>query len=197
MTQRSGARKSLLLNQSLMAYRCSSVDLPLWLAGTPLLPRERVFAGRVARFQRGYFAVLHDELIDHVRELRGSELEALNGKQLDGRSSRECQRETGAGLVEHFKFNLGRSHVSARELFEQGRIKRLGLAREDDFSLIQRNHRVINVSLRVRPEVNGELAVLLIVGRVKTVVMKVAHRKLEFVKSELQRVVLEPDLENA
>src|SRR6266446_4684556 len=185
MTQRSGARKSLLLNQSLMAYRCSSVGLPLWLAGTPLLPRERILAGRVARFQRGYFAVLHDELIDHVRELRGPELEALDGNQLDGRSAREDQRETGAGLVEHLKLNFGRGHVSAREFFEQRRIKCLGLAGENNFGLIQRDHRVINVSLRVGPEINGELAVLFVIRGAKAVVMKVAHGKLEFVKSEL------------
>jgi len=51
--------------------------------------------------------------------------------------------------------------------------------------------------LWVRPEVNRELAVLFVVGRVKPVVVEVAQRKLEFVKTELQGVTLESDFENA
>src|SRR5207245_2612242 len=163
----------------------------------PLLPREGEFPGRVARLQRGHFAIFHDELIDDIRELRRPELETLEGNQLDGRSAREGERKTRSELIEHFKFNLSWSHVSARELFEQRRIKRLRLARENDFGLIQRDHRIINVSLRIRAEVNRELPVLLVIRRVKPVVMKAAHRKLEFVKSELQRVTLDPDFENA
>src|SRR5260370_7632158 len=62
---------------------------------------------------------------------------------------------------------------------------------------MQRDHGAINVSLRVRPEVEGEPAILFVVGSVKPVVMEVAHWKLEFVKTELQRVTLEPDFENA
>src|SRR5260370_31186123 len=62
---------------------------------------------------------------------------------------------------------------------------------------MQRDHGAINVSLRVRPEVEGEPAILFVVGSVKPVVMEVAHWKLEFVKTELQRVTFEPDFENA
>src|SRR5260370_41249130 len=85
----------------------------------------------------------------------------------------------------------------ASKFFEQRRIQRLGLACENDFGLIQRNHRAINVSLRVRPEVNGELAVLLVTGCVKPVVMKVAHWKLEFMRSALHRVTLAAPLANS
>src|SRR5207253_2665509 len=162
-----------------------------------LLAREGEFAGRVARFQRAYFAILHDELIDDIGELRGPELKPFERNQLDGRSAREGKRKTGSGLIKHFKFDLGRSHVSAREFFEYRRVERLGLAGENDFGLIQRNHRAINVPLRVRPEVDGELAVLLVIGRVKTVVMEVTEWEIERVKTELQRVALEPDFKNA
>src|SRR5216684_5293409 len=161
------------------------------------LPREGEFAGGVTLLQGSHLAVLYDELPNVIRELRGPELEALDGDQLLGRSTGKGERKTSAGLVEHLEFDLGRSHVISRQFFEQRRVQRLGLAREHDFTLIQRDHRTIDVSLRVRPEVKGELAILLVIRRVKTVVMEVAHRKLEFVKAELQRVTFEPDFEDA
>src|SRR5258708_17712349 len=100
-------------------------------------------------------------------------------------------------MIQHLKCTLGASHMHASKFFEQRRIQRLGLACENDFGLIQRNHRAINVSLRVRPEVNGELPVLLVIRCVKSVVMKVARCKLQFMKSEFQRVTLESAFENA
>ena len=44
-----------------------------------LLAREGEFAGGVALLQSGDFAVLHDELPNVIRELRGPELETLDG----------------------------------------------------------------------------------------------------------------------
>src|SRR5882724_7286293 len=127
---------------------------PLRLYGRPrLLPREGEFALRVTLLQSGYLAVLHDELPNVIRELRRPELEPLDGDQLLGRSARKGERETSAGLVEHLKFDLGRSDVVSRQFFEQRRVQRFGLAREHDFALIQRDHRAIDVSLRVRPKV--------------------------------------------
>src|SRR5436189_126504 len=170
----------------------------LWLClSVPLLPREGEFAGRVALLQRGHFAILHDELINNIPELRCPELEPLDGNELDGRSARERKRKTGSRLIEYFKFNFGRSRVSASQLFEQRRVQRRGLAREYNFRRIQRYHRAINVALRICPEVHGELAVLLVIERVKAVVMKVAQRKIEGMKTELQRVILEPNFKNA
>src|SRR5207245_9214800 len=131
----------------------------------PLLPREGEFPGRVARLQRGHFAIFHDELIDDIRELRRPELETLEGNQLDGRSAREGERKTRSELIEHFKFNLSWSHVSARELFEQRRIKHLRLARTNDFGLIQRDHCVFTNYLRMRTVVIIELAMLYITMR--------------------------------
>src|SRR5437762_12554438 len=79
----------------------------LWLClSVPLLPREGEFAGRVALLQRGHFAILHDELINNIPELRCPELEPLDGNELDGRSARERKRKTGSRLIEYFKFNF-------------------------------------------------------------------------------------------
>ena len=51
--------------------------------------------------------------------------------------------------------------------------------------------------MRIRPEIDGKLAVLLVIGRVKAIVVKVAQRKIERVKTELQRVALKPDFQDA
>src|SRR5213080_3534428 len=155
-----------------------------------LLAREGEFAGRTALLQRGHFAIFHNELIDDIGKLRGPEFEPLEWNQLDGRSPREGKRETGSRLIKDFKFHLGRSHVSTRKFFEQRRVQRFGLACEHNFRLIQGHHGAINITLRIRPEIDGEFAVLLVVGRVKAIVVKVAQRKIERVKTELQRVAL-------
>ena len=105
--------------------------------GSPSLSREGEFAGRVALLQSGDLAVLHGELIDDVGELRGPELETLYRNQLQRRSARKGQRESGSGLIEHLKFNFGRSYVPTRESFEQCRVQGIRLARKDDFGLIE------------------------------------------------------------
>src|SRR5882762_5395774 len=142
--------------------------------GVPLLTREGELALRGTFLQGGHFAVLHDEFPNVIRELRGPKLESLDGDQLLKRSPGKGKRETSARPVEHLEFYLGRDHVISGELFEQRRLQRFGLARENDFALVQRYHRAINVSLGVRPEVEGEPAILFVIGHVKTIVMEVA-----------------------
>jgi len=97
----------------------------------------------------------------------------------------------------HFKLNFARGQVYPRELLQKLRVQGLGLAREYDFGLVQGRHCAVDISLGIRPEVDRELAILLVIRRVEPIVVEVGHRELEFVKTELKLVTFESDLENA
>src|SRR2546422_8057708 len=184
------------------------VDYPTrWLSRRPTvrfsvigpdsLPGKRVFARRIPLLQSLHLPVLHDELIDVISELRSPELQTLDRDKLSRRSDREYQRKTGPRLVVHFKLNFARGQVYPRELLQKLRVQGLGLAREYDFGLVQGRHCAVDISLGIRPEVDRELAILLVIRRVEPIVVEVAHRELEFVKTELKLVTFESDLENA
>src|ERR1700730_1614515 len=161
------------------------------------LPREGVFAGRVALLQRFNLAVLHHKLIDRIGELRSLELQTLDRDEFDRRPTGECERKSVPPLIKYLELDVSGRQVISRELLEKRCIQGFGLPRENHFSLIQRNHRVINVPLRIGPKIDRELAVLLVFGSIEPVVMEMVHRKLERMKMELQLVLLQPDLENA
>src|SRR6266481_9269169 len=161
------------------------------------LSREGVFTGRVALLQSFNLAVLHHKLIDGVGELRSLELQSFDRDEFDRRPSRECERKSVPPLIKYLELDVRGRQVISRELLEKRCVQSLGLPRENHFSLIQRNHRVINVPLRIGPKIDRELAVLLVFGSIEPVVMEMVHRKLERVKMELQLVLLQPDLENA
>src|SRR5882672_1184185 len=161
------------------------------------LSGEGVFTGRVALLQRFNLAVLHHKLIDGVRELWSLELQTFDRDEFDRRPTRECERKSVPPLIKYLELDVSGCQVISRELFEKRCIQSLGLPRENHFSLIQRNPRVINVPLRIGPEIDGELAVLLVFGCIESIIMEMVHRKLERVKMELQLVLLQPDLENA
>src|SRR6266481_1624949 len=161
------------------------------------LSREGVFTGRVALLQRFNLAVLHHKLIDGVGELRSLELQSFDRDEFDRRPSRECERKSVPPLKKYLELDARGRQVVSLELLEKRCVQSLGLPRENHFSLIQRNHRVINVPLRIGPRIDGELAVLFVFGSSEPVVMEMVHRKLERVKMELQLVLLQPDLENA
>src|SRR5260370_26588507 len=130
-------------------------------------------------------------------ELRSLELQTLTRDEFDRRPSREYERKSAPPLIKYLELDVRGRQVISRELLEKRCVQSLGLPRENHFSLIQRNHRVINVPLRIGPKIDRELAVLLVFGSIEPVVMEMVHRKLERVKMELQLVLLQPDLENA
>ena len=75
------------------------------------MARESEFPGRVALPKSCHLAVLHDELVDVIRELRSPELETLDGNQLPRRSARKSKRKTASRLIEHLEFYFGWSYV--------------------------------------------------------------------------------------
>src|SRR5467141_4052197 len=161
------------------------------------LPGEGVFTGRVALLQRFNPAVLHHKLIDGVGELRSLELQTFDRDEFDRRPTREYQRKSVSPLTKYLELDVSGRQVISRELLKKRCIQGLWLSCENHFSLIQRNHRGINVPLRIGPKIDRELAVLLVFGCIEPVVMEMVHRKLERVKMELQLVLLQPDLANA
>src|SRR5712691_9373376 len=90
-------------------------------------------------------------------------LQTLDRDKLSRRSAREYQRKTGPRLVVNFKLNFARGQVYPRELLQKLRVQGLGLAREYDFGLVQGRHCAVDISLGIRPEVDRELAILLVI----------------------------------
>src|SRR5215472_15189806 len=161
------------------------------------LTLERVFTGGCPLLQSLHLPVLQDKLVDVIGEERRSELHSLNGDQLLRRRAGKRNRKPSSRLITHFKFYFARRQVYAREFLQKTSVKSFGLAGEQHFALVQRDHRAINVPLRVGPEIHGKLSVLLIVRRIKPVVMEMVHREMELVKTELQLLPLQPDFQNA
>src|SRR5207245_10584184 len=65
------------------------------------------------------------------------------------------------------------------------------------FGLIEGHCRFVDVALRVGGEVHRPFAVLLVVGSIKTIVMKMRHGETDLVKLKLKLAVLQSDLQNA
>ena len=141
--------------------------------------------------------VLQDKLVDVIGEEWRSELHFLNVDQFFRRRAGERNRKPCSRLITHFKFYFARRQIYARKAFQKTGVESFGLAGENHFGLVQRNHRAINVPLRIGPEIHGKLSVLLVVRGIKPVVMEMVHRKMELVKTELQLLPLQSDFQNA
>src|SRR6266542_2666174 len=155
----------------------------------------REFSRRVPPFQRLRLAVLHDELIDNIRELRDAELQALVGHELALGLADEDEEEASVLLQDDLEPGPGGSLVRSRELLENARVERIGPARKGGLGLVQGHEGPVHVALRVGAEIDRPLSVTLVVGRVEAVVVIVGHGKSHLVEIELELAVLLRDLE--
>src|SRR5215469_8888794 len=160
------------------------------------LTLERVFTGGCPLLQSLHLPVLQDKLVDVIGEEGRPELHALKVDQLLRRRAGERNRKPCSRLITHFKFYFARRQVYARKFLQKDSLESFRLVGEHHFGLVQRNHRAINIPLRIRPEIDRKPSVLLIVRRVKAIVMEMVHRKMELVKTELQLIPLQADFEN-
>src|SRR6267378_738427 len=102
--------------------------------------------------------------------------------EFDRRPAREYQRKSVSPLINYLELDVSGRQVISRELLEKRCIQGPRLSCENHFSLVQGNHRGINVPLRIGPKIDRELAVLLVFGCIEPLVMEMVHRKLERVR---------------
>ena len=162
-----------------------------------LLPGVCEFAGRVSFLQGFYLSVFQDELVDDVGEARGPQLETFDGSELLWRTAGKFEREAVAGLIGDLESDFCGCEVGSREALQKFCIQSFGLARENDLGFVKGNDCVVHVALGIGAKVHREFAVLFVIGRVEAIVMEMGHRKLKFVKSKLELITGESNLEDA
>src|SRR5215469_1072149 len=161
------------------------------------LPRKNEFALWSPLFQLFRLSVFQHKLINVVGEPRRSELQSLDVNELLWRRAGERYGKSLFRLIPDLKLDFSGSDICSRKFLKQLGVQRLRLASKNHFRLIQRDHRLVNVPLRVRSEVQRKPSVLFVVRRVKPVIVKMTERKLEGVKAKLQLIALQPDFQNA
>ncbi len=101
-------------------------------------------------------------------------------RQRNYRLSRQLERQSSAGRHGDVNLCASRSFVGARQLSQQLWFNGVGPAHEHCFRFIKRHHRLTDIPLRIRAEVDCPLAILLIVGSVEAVVVEARQWKSDF-----------------
>src|SRR6185295_7311692 len=116
-----------------------SHDLWYYCAARGSFSRVGEFSRGIPAFQRLRLAVFHDELEDDVGKLRDPELQALVGDELLFGLAGEEEEEAAVLLQDDLELRPRGGLVGSRELFDDGRVERLGPARETDLGFVERH----------------------------------------------------------
>src|SRR5580658_1456669 len=158
-----------------------------------LLFREDELSRGVLLLESCNLAILHHEFEGHVGELRRPETQALHLAQRNDWLARQNQRQFTVRRQRNANLHAAGRFVSACELRHQFRIDGIGPAGEYGLRFVQGHHGLIDISLRIRAEVDRPLAVLLVVRSVKPVIMEASHGESDLMKVELKLVVFQTD----